>query len=102
MVESSASVTAAWQRSAQAMRSESIEAFGISLCRHTGTKAFTPLLLAPIGGTNRLYSKQQSKCISQQSNFKEENLWSPTGLVSYQQEFLVPSTERHVLIQFDH
>lgn len=51
MVKSSASVTAAWQRSAWAMRSESIEAFSVFLCRCTGPKVLTPPLLTPTGGT---------------------------------------------------
>lgn len=84
MVKSSASVTAAWQRSAWAMRSESIEAFGISLCRRTGTKAFTPLLLAPIEGTNRLYSVSNSQNVSLNSpTFKEKK-----SLVSHRSGFL--------------
>lgn len=54
-------MTATWQRSAWAARSESIKEFDISLCRCTGTKVLTPLLLTPIGGTNRLYPVSNSQ-----------------------------------------
>lgn len=51
ILKSSTSVTAAQQRSAWTMWSESIEAFSISLCRCTGTKFLTMPLLTPIGST---------------------------------------------------